>query len=166
LLASDVSAQILRFLVEQRLKLFNVRQDHEWRVYFASVVLLGGVDAAVLTERILLEGSAYVLWVGVCVLTFFVCFGYELDLQDRNRADRRVLDYALRLLSAMAGEAEASVLTWGVETPLRKRWPSAEAKHKEDDMGLWAFKWQMIALALIALVSAALPCLLPLGLRR
>jgi hypothetical protein len=152
----EAHVDAVKFVYEQRLKLFNVRQEHEWRIFFAVAVLLGVVDAAILAHRALITGSQRPAWALACLMALLVCVGYEWQLQLRNRADRYVLDVACRRLCELGGVPGNSSLAWGVETPLR-----VDTGHAEDASGLWAFNCQVFALVLITGVAAALPWLRP-----
>lgn len=134
----------IRFLYDKRLTLFNTRRDHEWKIYFGALALLGAADAAVVTGNIILTGWWRWGWLGVCLLVFAVVFGYERDLQIRNRGDRRAMDQLFNRLCDLVGIEDTQV----VELSKPPSWWSSYG---------WAFPWQMILLLLAVTVSALLP---------
>jgi hypothetical protein len=142
--------ELLSFLYDKRVELFNYRRDIEWRIFFGAITLYGGVDAALVTQGIRLEGALLYGWWVICVLLFLCCLGFSIDLQRRNRTDRLALNEAQnRICDALRLEPESKLREY-VEAPQGStgegRWAS-----------VWAFRWQMAVLALIALVSMSLP---------
>jgi hypothetical protein len=70
--------ETVRFLYDKRLTLFNVRREHEWRVIFGVLILLGAVDATLLSKPICLSSGVRLFWqLGIIVLAVATFF-YEL----------------------------------------------------------------------------------------
>ena len=53
----------IRFLYDKRLTLFNTRREHEWKIYFGAMALVGGVDAALVTRGLVLGGWLWYGWI-------------------------------------------------------------------------------------------------------
>ncbi len=54
--------ETLRFLYDKRMALFNFRRDHEWRIIFGVLILLGAVDAALVSKPICLSPGRTLMW--------------------------------------------------------------------------------------------------------
>lgn len=80
------SAEI-QFLYDKRMTMFNLRRDHEWKIYFGALALLGAVDASIVTGHIPQSDATRWTWAFFCVVVFVAVGGYEKDLQIRNAAD-------------------------------------------------------------------------------
>ncbi len=134
----------IKFLYDKRLTLFNVRREHEWKIYFGAMGLLGGLDAAFLAGRLPLAGVQLWAWVVLCLVVFLACFGYERDLQIRNASDRRAMD---TLYNALYDT-----------TPLPPQGPARERSSAFETPELrWAFRWQMLLFGAFTAASAYLP---------
>ena len=144
--STDDVAVNIRFLYDKRLTLFNSRREHEWKIYFGAIALLGAADAAVVTSNIILTGLWEWGWIVACLLLFGVVFGYERDLQIRNAGDRAAMNQLFNKLCQLIDIEDAQV----VELPRPAFWWARFG---------WAFPWQMILLLLAVTVSAILPFL-------
>ena len=150
----------LEFIFQQRLSLFNTRRDHEWRIFFGVVFLLGAVDYFLLTSN-RVPRNAQLWWtLAVCVL-FTASLAYQWGVQIRNHADRRVMDAMckeicadLRITDARHREEISSALDC-----------EAHGKSYPDVCHytyLWAFCCEMVVLAVACALSAIIPFLDPL----
>ncbi|MBN1918197.1 MAG: hypothetical protein JW889_09825 [Verrucomicrobia bacterium] len=139
-------AQTIQFLHEKRYAFFKTRQEHEWKVYFAAWVLLGALDAAVLTGKLPLSGwPIFVFWIPSCLLVFGVVWGYQANLQHANKEDRKALNTLYNRLCGLVGVPK--------ESPVRARtWP-----YRRWYRFGWAFPWQVLLLLMAVAVSACLP---------
>jgi len=63
--------EILQFIFNSHLSLFNTRRDHEWRVIISAMVLMGAVDATILSVKICLTVRQQDLWIFALILLFF-----------------------------------------------------------------------------------------------
>jgi len=83
---------ILQFIFNSHLSLFNTRRDHEWRVMISAMILMGAVDATILTVKICLTVRQQDLWIFALVLLFFSIAWYQWGVQVRTRFDRIAMD--------------------------------------------------------------------------
>ena len=134
----------IRFLYDKRLTLWNTRREHEWKIYFGALALLGAADAALVSGNIILTGWWRWGWVGTCFFVFGVVFGYERDLQIRNTRDRSAMNHLFNELCRLIGIEDTQVLE---PTKPRSFWSRYG----------WAFPWQVILLLLAVTVSALVP---------
>ena len=144
----------IRFLYDKRLTLLNIRREHEWKIYFGAMALLGAVDAALVTKNLTLSGWLRCGWIGGCILVFSVVYGFERDLQIRNKSDRLAMDKLYNWL--------CDLLRIAGDSPIRERTLWAP-DNKADSCWLrygWAFPWQMILFFTAAAGSASLPFIL------
>jgi hypothetical protein len=141
-------AQHLEFLYDKRLTLFNIRREHEWKIYFGAMILLGTVDAALVARQLSLVGWQRWAWVVVCGLIFAVVFGYESQLQKRNDADRHAM-YELhnRICVFLCIPTGSAILERYTVPDKRSMWLRFG----------WAFPWQMGLFIAAATISALLP---------
>ena len=142
------SIQHLEFLYDKRLTLFNTRREHEWKVYFGAMILLGTIDAALVAGQLSLVGWQRWTWVGVCALILTVVFGYESQLQERNDADRRAMHELHNRICMFLGIREGS--------PILERYTEPDKRGIWLRFG-WAFPWQMMLFTAGATISALLP---------
>lgn len=147
----DGSPTLIQFLYDKRLTLFNTRREHEWTIYFGGVVLLGAVDAALMTGPLTLGGWVRYVWVAACALVFVIVCGYEVQLQIRNDNDRRAMNELYNRICDAAGIPQGS--------PVREDYTRRADQNLWNKFG-WAFPWQMILLLLVVTGSAALPFLI------
>jgi hypothetical protein len=142
------SAQHLEFLYDKRLTLLNPRREHEWKIYFGAMILLGTIDAVLLAGQLSLTGWQRWVWVVMCLLILALVFGYESQLQKRNDTDRRAMHELHNRICRFLGIPE--------ESPICERYTEPD----ERDIWLrfgWAFPWQMSLFAAAAIISALLP---------
>jgi hypothetical protein len=146
LLAKDFAQdhEDIRFLFEQRLALFNIRREHEWKIYFGAMALLGAGDASLITGHLSSVSIARYVWSFGCLLVWAAVFGYQRDLQIRNRADRTAMNGLFNLI------CEAVLINHDevAERPTRNSFLRPYG---------YAFRWQMLILFFVALVSSLLP---------
>ena len=81
----------LHFLFDKRLQLFNVRRDHEWKI-FGVMTLIGAVDVALITEAVNLTPTALGYWRLILGILFVATVTYQFGVQTRNRVDRLAMD--------------------------------------------------------------------------
>lgn len=144
-------ADSIPFLYDKRLTLFNIRREHEWKIYFGAMALLGAVDAALVSGRLVLAGWPRWAWVFGCVVVFVVIFGYERDLQIKNRADRRAMNTLYNRICDLVG---IGVTDSSVRTRIEAAYQIRRGIWSRYG---WAFPWQMILLFVAAATSAYLP---------
>jgi membrane protein implicated in regulation of membrane protease activity len=142
------SAPHLEFLYDKRLTLFNTRREHEWKIYFGAMILLGTIDATLVAGHLSLAGWQRWAWVGVCGLILAVVFGYESQLQKRNDADRRAMHELHNRICKFLGISE--------ESPIFERYTDPDQRGIWLRFG-WAFPWQIILFTAAAMISALLP---------
>jgi cbb3-type cytochrome oxidase subunit 3 len=134
----------VQFLHEQRLKMFNTRREHEWRILFGVVTLILALDAAHLIYHVQLCGRQRLAWLMVLSVLTGACTWYEWGLQKRNSFDRAAMNVLYNKL--------CDALSFPAESPVRERGPSRSS-------GLWTFLPQMLVLLAVFSFSAALPWL-------
>lgn len=144
-------SELLASLYDKRLTLFNVRREHEWKIYFGALVLLGAVDAAVVSCQLVLNGLARYAWILACFVLFAVVWGYEAELQKSNATDRAAMNHLYNRI--------CDLLTIPLDSPIRE---PIIPKNRNFLLTLWyrygwAFPWQMLLLALAVAASMYLP---------
>ena len=152
--------EILRFLYDKRLELFNKRRDHEWKIFFGVISLLVAFDAALITHNIHFDhGWQRITWISLCFVLCIACLGFQRDLQTRNRADRLIINELLNRLSTLIGLPKNTHVRDGIETAYNEqiveRWdgPLSNA---------WAFSWQAIVLITVTVASMLMPIFIAL----
>lgn len=136
--------QVIQFLYDKRLTLFNVRREHEWKIYFGAIALLAGLDASLLTGRMHISSWQTWAWSALAFAIFLACLGYEVQLQIRNAADRLAMDTLYNDLYD-----QAKLPRGGSARERTGALPSGSFG--------WSFRWQMLLLAAFALASILLP---------
>jgi hypothetical protein len=136
----------LRFLYDKRFTLFNTRRDHEWKIYFGALSLLGAADAVIVAGDLIFSNTMRCGWIAACSLVVMSVVGYERALQIRNDADRLAMDRLFNRLCGLAKIDDADVRETDHDAP-RRFWTWYG----------WAFPWQMILLVVVAGISAYLP---------
>lgn len=142
---TEDDAETIRFLYERRHAFFKTRQEHEWKVYFAAWVLLGALDAAVVTGKFVLSGWAVLPWIVGCLAVFVVVWGYQANLQHGNKEDRVAMN---TLHNRLCGFIDAPS---GSSVRARTRSYRGWCRFG------WAFPWQMLLLLIAIVASACLP---------
>ncbi len=155
--------EILRFLFDKRLELFNVRRDHEWKVFFGAMAVLGAVDGALLLNSTVLPAGARLGWIVIIASLFFSNVLYQFELQRRNRADRLVMNEIYGKMCHSAGFPGESLInipvdqvhtTEGTAAPYNA---SVLVETTWKYTYLWAFYWQSLVLLVACIVSGYLP---------
>lgn len=152
----SVDLETVRFLYDKRLTLFNVRREHEWRVIFGILVLLGAVDATLLKPICLSPGIRLFWQLGIVILgvaTFF----YELGIQARNRVDRRVMDRLQQILCDYGGIPPNSGIRICVDGETERRLGELNPDRLAHPTYIWALLSQTIVLVLACVLSILLP---------
>lgn len=70
-MGADSRRETYEFLFDKRLQLFNIRREHEWKIFFGVMTLIGAVDAALVTKTIHLSWTAYACWVFILIVLLF-----------------------------------------------------------------------------------------------
>ncbi|MVN76087.1 hypothetical protein GO988_07100 [Hymenobacter sp. HMF4947] len=146
----------MRFIYDKHLSLFNIRREHEWKVFFGMITLLGLSTAALLNYRIQLTPQQKHLWALGMTLLFVAHFFYQSGVQHRNRIDRLVMDEVNRHLCA--------AMNLDKNCFIRLSTDAGEEKDFVTDGGrldlpwyniryIWAFALQTVTLLLICAVS-------------
>ena len=60
----------LQFIFNAHLRLFNTRREHEWRGIISAMILMGAVDATLVTQKIHLDEDQQILWWTALVFLF------------------------------------------------------------------------------------------------
>jgi len=148
--------ETIRFLYTQRLSQFNVRRDHEWKIVFGVLVLLGAVDASLITGPLCISPWQPVFWVGILALLLAtVC--YEFIVQKRNRVDRIVMDSMQKQLCEAAGIARGSKIRVRTDSEREDRFDHEPPPGIRNWTYLWAFWAQVLVLLFACAVSFVVP---------
>jgi len=155
----EVRAQAVRFLFEQRMQLFNVRRDHEWKIFFGVIGLIGAVDVTLVTKDFHLSPLALGWWRILLLVLFFSTGTYEFGVQTRNRIDRIVMNSLQNMLCDIIGVRLRGETRFPVDACVQSelRFPVRCIWHYTY---LWAFYWQTLVLFVVCVISAYLPDLL------
>lgn len=73
----DGKQALLQFIFDSHLSLCNTRRDHEWRVITSAMILMGAVDAPLLTQRVTLTERQEDLWWSALLLLFLSIGWYQ-----------------------------------------------------------------------------------------
>lgn len=152
----DKKKEILQFIFNCHLSLFNTRRDHEWRVIISAMVLMGAVDATLLTAEICLTVRQQDLWMFALLLLFLSIAWYQWGVQVRNRVDRLAMDRILHIMCDDIGECAGSAMRAGIDRE-DERIPGSQSDIILHYTYLWAFIPQMLVLLIAALLSAYVP---------
>lgn len=151
--------ELLQFIFNSHLSLFNTRRDHEWRVIISAMVLMGAIDATLLTQKIHLVDIQHILWVVSLVFLFLSISWYQWGVQVRNRVDRVAMD---RILTELCNTIEIDA-----KSPIRagidredERVPGSQVDIIMHRTYLWAFIPQSLVLLIASVLSAYLPLLI------
>ncbi|MCC2960789.1 hypothetical protein LK540_10165 [Massilia sp. IC2-278] len=154
--AMDQHNEILRFVFDSRLSLFNTRRDHEWRVIISAMVLMGAVDLTLLSQHIVLNAFQLKLW-WVALFCLFVSIAwYQWGVQVRNRVDRVAMDYILHHMCNELGIHRNSDLRAGIDRE-KENIPHSRKNPIFHLTYLWAFIPQMLVLLVASVLSAYIP---------
>lgn len=148
-----------QFIFTAHMQLFNTRREHEWRVIISALILMGAVDATMLTQDLELSDRQQDLWWFALLLLLISIAWYQWGVQQRNRADRIAMDAVLDLLCNDMNVPRTSPIRAGVdrEDPRVPNWQIDYIFHRTY---LWAFWSQMIVLVLATVLSMYIPALL------
>jgi hypothetical protein len=155
----EVRAQAVQFLFEQRMQLFNVRRDHEWKILFGVIGLIGAVDVTLVTKSLDLSALALLWWRILLGMLFFSSVTYEFGVQTRNRIDRIVMNSLQNMLCDIIGVRLRDEIRLPVDASAQSelRFPVLPIWHHTY---LWAFIWQTLVLSVVCAISWYLPELL------
>lgn len=148
--------EILQFIFNSHLSLFNTRRDHEWRVIISAMVLMGAVDATILSVKICLTVRQQDLWIFALILLFFSIAWYQWGVQVRNRVDRIAMDRVLHAMCNEIQESPNSPMRAGIDRE-DERMDGARTDFILHFTYLWAFIPQMLVLLIAVLLSAYVP---------
>lgn len=152
--------EVIQFLFEQRMALFNVRRDHEWKIIFGVIGLIAAADAALITKEIHLSVCALVSWRGLLVILSVGSIAYQFGVQTRNRVDRIVMDGLYEILCDSVGIRHRDEI----------RLPIDASAQSQLGLGvrpiihytyLWAFIWQSTVMIVVGAISWFLPEFIP-----
>ncbi|QNA90306.1 hypothetical protein G4G28_20615 [Massilia sp. Dwa41.01b] len=147
---------ILQFIFNAHLSLFNTRRDHEWRVIISAMILMGAVDATVLTVKICLSIRQQDLWTAALAVLFLSIAWYQWGVQVRNRVDRVAMDKVLDAMCNEIQEERDSPMRAGIDRE-DERMPGSRVDIILHYTYLWAFIPQMLVLLIAVLLSAYVP---------
>jgi hypothetical protein len=106
---------LLEFICNSHLSLFNTRRDHEWRVIISAMVLMGAVDATMLSTKIRLDALQMVCW-WLALLMLVASIGwYQWGVQVRNRVDRVAMDHVLVEICNVISVPDDSPIRVGID---------------------------------------------------
>lgn len=154
----DQQNEIFKFVFDSRLSLFNTRRDHEWRVIFSAMVLMGAVDVTLLSQHITLTEFQTQLWWVALALLFCSIVWYQWGVQVRNRVDRMAMDDILHRMCNQLHIPAESDLRAGIDRE-RENLPHSRKDPIFRLTYLWAFIPQMLVLLVASALSAYLPYL-------
>jgi hypothetical protein len=149
--------ETLRFLYDKRMTLFNVRREHEWKVFFAVITAMGLLDAAIVTQHVCLHGKQFGGWVAILAVLSLACGAYEFEVQRRNRIDRIAMHEM--------HDALCKTVKDDIEGYQCIRYPADHATQQDEEVErypkkslfnihfLWAFWWQIVVLIFVSIVS-------------
>lgn len=150
-----LASEELRFIYDKHLDLFNVRREHEWRVFFGMITLIGLSSAALLNYHIDLTLTQEKLWTVGMVALFIVHFLYQHGVQRRNRIDRIVMDEVTQHICALMKLDNTCYLRLAVDagaeqvvvtgTSILGRWYSSRY--------MWAFILQNVTVLIVCFFS-------------
>ena len=146
--------ETLRFLYDKRMALFNFRRDHEWRIIFGVLILLGAVDAALVSKPICLSPGRTLMWqIGIVTIGIAMVM-YEFGIQARNRVDRRVMDRLQVMLCEAGGIRDEKVqicIDIGID----------DCKFEPKIFLHWTYFWAFTSQCLVLIVACTVSCLVP-----
>lgn len=150
----------LEFIFQQRLSLFNTRRDHEWRIFFGVLFLLGAVDFYLLTDDNVPQ-DAQTWWPIVVYILFYTSFVYQWGVQIRNHADRRAMDAICKEICADLRITDTRHRE-EISSPLDCRAHGKSYPNVFHFTYLWAFTCEIVVLLAACTLSARIPFLNPL----
>jgi len=159
---SSAEVELLQFMFDKRLELFNVRREHEWKIQLSVIGALAAVDYAIISKAIHLTDGAIEFWHFLIALIFFVTMVYQLGVQRRNRVDRIIMDEINTKLCNHLKEHKFCKTRIPVDVDNESE-RNVESRHWSNFTFLWAFFCQAIILFLICSVSWVVPRLVREG---
>lgn len=147
---------ILQFIFNAHLSLFNTRRDHEWRVIISAMVLMGAVDTSLLSMKFCLSVRQQDLWFAALIMLFFSIAWYQWGVQVRNRVDRVAMDKVLDVMCNEIQESPNSPIRVGIDRE-DERMDGSRVDFILHYTYLWAFIPQMLVLLIAVLLSAYVP---------
>lgn len=150
--------ELLRFIFDSHMHLFNTRREHEWRVIIGALVLMGAVDYAILSEKIALNDTYWSVWCVALALLFGSIVWYQWGIQIRNRVDRVAMDQVLVELCDAIRIPKNSPIRVGVDRE-SEHILGAQIDLITSYTYLWAFIPQMLLLAVACILSGYIPAL-------
>lgn len=164
--------ETLRFLLDKRMDLFNVRRDHEWKIFFGTVGLIGGVVALLVTKSVQIPPAAGRGWGVALGVLFAGSFYYQMGVQRRNRVDRIAMDALYHRLCDAAGVPAGDVARVSIDCEGVEAVPSGEdGGHRVRDAAVLAprilplrrstYLWAFIAQHALLLVACVVAFLVP-----
>ena len=154
---NSTATDVICFLFDKRLELFNTRRDHEWRVVFGVLILLGAVDASLLSKPICLSHNLAISWQISILCLGAASVAYELGVQARNRVDRRVMDRLQALLCDSIGLDSKNLIRVCVDSETEGHLGSVKSNSLFHLTYIWAFLCQVLTLFLACAVSLFIP---------
>lgn len=154
---NEQELETLRFMFDKRLELFNVRRDHEWKIFFGVMGLIGAVVVGLVTQRVVLPRDAIHDWWGVLAILFICSFYYQLEVQRRNRVDRAIMDELQGRLCDAVGIPAGSRIRTRVDREKLEVSPPWEPLKLHHPTYVWAFTAQHFLLLVTCVVAAILP---------
>lgn len=150
----NIDRETLRFLYDKRMALFNFRRDHEWRIIFGVLILLGAVDAALVSKPICLSPDQTLMWqIGIVTIGIATVM-YEFGIQARNRVDRRVMD-RLQVMLCEAGGIRDKKVRICIDIG------SDNCKFEPKFFLHWTYFWAFTSQCLVLIVACIVSCLVP-----
>jgi hypothetical protein len=150
-----INPETLRFLLDKRLALLNVRRDYEWKILSGVIGLIGAVDLALVTKPICLNGAILWAWWAMLGMLFIMSFLYEFGVQMLNRIDRLAIEEIYRLLCDSTNIHHESYIRVPIEGPsLRRDFYESPIFQRNY---LWVLVGQMSLVFVVCIISAYLP---------
>jgi hypothetical protein len=138
--------ELLMFLYDKRLTLFNARRDIEWKVFLSVVAALGLMDATILHSQRDISGNYFVwaVWTTICLAIVGLPALLLRDLQSRNARDRRAMNVLHNQLCGLLESTSKADL-------------KAIREPREPNPGRVVLGLQLPFLVIAGVLSAALP---------
>ena len=153
---SSTRRELLQFIFQAHLSLFNTRREHEWRVIISAMILMGAVDATLVTQKIHLDDMQQALWWCALVALFLSIGWYQWGVQVRNRVDRVAMDQVLSEICNSLKICADSPIRAGIDRE-DEHVPVTQIDLIIHFTYLWAFIPQMLVLLVATVMSGYLP---------
>jgi hypothetical protein len=155
----DDKYELLQFIFNSHLSLFNTRRDHEWRVIISAMILMGAVDATLLSQKVTLTDRQEDVWWFALLLLFLSIGWYQWGVQVRNRVDRVAMDHVLSEICDAIDIKDKSPIRAGIDRE-DERISGGQVDIIMHHTYLWAFLPQMLVLLISCMLSGYLPQLI------